>query len=178
MIRIVSLFLVLVLLLGSFGTTHIEDPAQYGQIDESIPFPSFFPESVTPFQVNAYSYTLYSYMDVCYEIFLDLTVTRAQLEELLTKVRACAPEEKQAYYAEGYFELVFTDVYSLHPEEESANVWNARIEKVIYNPETCHIVFESFDAFDSGVYPLEEVAYFNRFGIDQVEYMRALEKKG
>ena len=157
-----------------FGEKHITDVGKYGDVESYIDFPKFFPETVEDYGVNSYSYTLYSYFDTCYEIYLDITVTEKQLIELISKVRAYSTSavEKDAYYAEGYYEIVFTDEYTINAEAERANVWNAKIEKVIYNPVTFNIVFESFDAFDSGVYPLNEVAYFNRFGIDQVEYER------
>ena len=163
-----------------WGTSHVADPAHYGNQGNYIELPDYFPEAVSEYTVNSYSYTLYAYMDICYEIFLDLTVTEAQFDSLLLHVRALPniQMEREAYYAEGYYEIVFQDSYSLNPDEQferdPATVWNANIEKVIYNPETFHIIFERFDAFDSGVYPLNEVAYFNRFEIDPYEYVTML----
>lgn len=163
-----------------WGTNHITDPAQYGNVENYIELPEYFPETITEYTVNSYSYTLYAYMDVCYEIFLDLTVTETQFDSLLLRIRSLpdVQSEREAYYAEGYYEIIFRDSYSIntdeHFENDPANVWNAKIEKVIYNPETFHIIFESFDAFDSGVYPLNEVAYFNRFEIDPYEYVTML----
>lgn len=158
----------------AFGTKYVTDIAQYGKIEHADAFPSFFPKTVDDLTVNDYRYTLYSFMDTCYEIFLDVTVTEAQLEQLIASAKTCgmAYAEQEAYYAEGYREIVFTNAYRLDSTDGSENVGNAKIDKVVYHPQTGHIVFESFDAFDSGVYPLDEVAYFVRFDIDQEEYAR------
>ena len=47
---------------------------------------------------------------------------------------------------------------------------NADVQKVIYNPATGNVIFEYFDAFDTGVYELKDVAYFQHFEINQEEY--------
>lgn len=159
-----------VLLMGLFmGTFYVTDPAEYGKEESYIKEElGYFPESVEEYTVNAYAYTRYEYMDLCYEVFLDLTVSEAQLEELLAQTRARGGSyEQAAYYAEGYYEIVFSDDYEACGEE---NVGWATIDKVIYNAESLNVIFESFHAHDSGVYELKDVSYFNRFGIDQYEY--------
>lgn len=182
--RAISLLLIagLIMTLFSgcyFGPKHITDVRKYGKVDRYIDFPYFFPESVRDYTVNSYSYTDYSSMDDCYEIFLDLTVTEEQFDDLISQAKAHAlfPQEKEAYYAEGYYEIVIlNDSYS-GEHGGINNVGWAAIEKVIYNPKTYHIVYECLNALDSGIYPLDEVAYFNRFGIDQVEYEESLADK-
>ena len=176
---LLCLLLSVVLLAGcvsDWGTMHVTDPAQYGKVESYITVPACFPDVIEEYTVNAYSYTLYSYMDVCYEIFLNLTVTQEQLQTLLSDIRQLSGwREQEAWYAEGYCEIVFHDSYSLCPDSAQktnlSNVWNARIEKVVYHPQTGHIVFESLNAFDSVVYPLSEVAFFNCFGITQERYV-------
>ncbi len=176
--KIMSITLTIIVLLtgcSDFGTVHTEDPLEYGNEDNYISLPEFFPGSIYNYIVNNYSYTVYSYMDVCHEIFLDVTVPKEDFDNILNRVKDYSAEfyEQAAYYAEGYSEIVFTDEYSINEKrKKDKNVWNAKIEKVIFNPLTYNIVFVSFDAFDSGVYPLDEVAYFNKFNIDQNEYVK------
>ncbi len=172
------MLLIISLLLSScdmgFGSKHIEDPQKYGSWESYLNIPSFFPSSIVDYQVNGYSYTLLAYMDICFEIFLDITVSPKQFEELIEEARSYAEEpcEKNAYYCDGYVELVFQDSYTVHrPEENIAeNVGWADIEKIIYNPESLNIVYVCFHANDTGVYQLDKVAYFNRFSIQEKEY--------
>ena len=158
-----------------FGTTYIEDPALYGQHwDDYLDAPAYLPASVEPYSVNRYAYTLYAYMDICYEIFLDLTVTKEQLAELIAHAKSSGScYEQAAYYANGYIELVFSDEYALHPHPDTDDVprvWQANVKKVVYNPDTCNMIFVDLYCFDSGVYALEDVEYFSRFGIRETEY--------
>lgn len=161
-----------------FGTTYVTDIAEYGQVDSSIEFPQYFPDTVQDLKVNSYSYTVYNYMDICYEIFLDVTVDNDKFIEMLKEIKdsSASFDEQEAYYAEGYKEIVFTDRYSLCTQQNTQAyndyVWRAKVEKVVYNPDTNNIIFECFNAFDSGVYALNDVAYFNRFGINQTEYVK------
>ena len=117
-------------------------------------------------------------MDICYEIFLDLTVTPEQLDGILTRATAdTAPvTERDAYYGVGWREIVFEDVYEIfegETEGESVVGW-ADIEKIVYNPITHTVVFVVLHANDTGVFPLNEVQYFHRFSIDEREYVRHL----
>ena len=77
--------------------------------------------------------------------------------------------ERDAYYAEGYKEIVFRDEYE-GLDEENGNIRWACIQKVIYNPEINNIVYECFYTEDSCVYALKDVVYFNHFSIDESEY--------
>ncbi|MBO5200085.1 MAG: hypothetical protein J6B93_02275 [Clostridia bacterium] len=178
--KVFSVFIIICVLFtgcDDFGTFHTNDILEYGSEDNYIALPDFFPGSIYNYDVNDYSYTVYSYMDVCYEIFLDVTVPKEEFDSLLERAKAYSENyyEQAAYYKEGYSEIVFIDEYSINDEKDK-NVWNAKIEKVVFNPLTYNLVFISFDAFDSGVYPLDEVAYFNRFGIDQNEYIKHIAK--
>ena len=169
----------LALTFASCGTTYETNPAKYGKWDTSLDIPSFLPKSIAEYEVNEYSYTLYSYMDVCYEIFVDITVTETQFNELITNAKNndAYLHEKQAYYNEGYTEIVFQDVYTIYTGEHinpATNVGWADIEKVIYNKKTLNVIYVCFHANDTGVYELSDVAYFNRFSIQQTEYVEML----
>lgn len=158
-----------------FGSKRISDIEQYGQYESYIELPEFFPDAVEGYTVNAYAYNLESWMDTCYEIFLDITVTKSQFDELLSDV---IDQGQACYYSEGFYEVVFEDSYDIFTEDDNAQqvVGYADIEKVIYNPETYRIVYVALHANDTGVYPLKDVAYFNRFNIDETEYVRYIEK--
>jgi len=185
--KLICVFLLAVVLLTScngdigFGSGHTSNPADFGKWNKSfVAEHSFLPRSLDGFTVNAYSYTYDAYMDICYEIFVDLTVTKEQLSELIAAARADGRpySESAAYYASGYREIVFMDVYEISDYEDGSGdkyVGWADIEKVIYNEETCNIIYECFHANDTSVYSLSDVAYFKRFGIDEEKYAEGLD---
>ena len=117
-------------------------------------------------------------MDICFEIFLDISVSEEQFGQLLADARSHGEyTEKEAYYCDGYFEIVFQDDYEIYrgKDDLTENVGWADIEKVVYNSETLTIIYVCFHANDTGVYPLTDVAYFNRFSINQENYVANLE---
>ena len=172
------LFLVLVqiciLLCGCdvyFGRKHVTNPEKYGKIESYLDFPKYFPESIKEYEVNAYSYHVISYFDTCHEVFLDVQLTKEQFDEVISSVREKNEirYEQEAYYADGYYEIVIQDYFDYRQSDAEDVDW-ATIEKVIYNPETFHVVFECLHAHDSGVYDVDQVEYFNLFSIKQSEY--------
>lgn len=174
MFRLATVAIILSMLFSlsgcDFGSKRITEVEQYGQMDSHIALPEFFPDSVEAYVVNSYAYNLESWMDTCYEIFLDITVSKDQYEELLSEHTGQAVE---CYYASGYYEVVFEDSYDLFDGDENRDqvVGFADIEKIIFNPEIYRIVFVAFHANDTGVYPLKDVAYFNCFDIDENGYV-------
>lgn len=171
--KALSLLVLLAMLLGlsgcDFGSKRITNVSEYGQLESYLALPDFFPASVENYEVHAYAYHLESWMDTCYELFLDITVTQDQFDALLSGLTG---DDPKAYYAPGYYEIVFEDSYDVYEKEGSGEpvVGFADIEKIIYNPELRRIVFIALHANDTGVYPLKDVVYFNRFGIDEMEY--------
>lgn len=157
---------------ASMGTYYENNPESYAKAVQYIDEFAALPEKLEGLIVNEYAYTRYEYMDTCVELFIDLTVTDDQMATLLEKARQTSGvlTERAAYYAEGYFEIVYADSYTIH--EDIERVGNAYIQKIVYNEETGNVIYEHFDAFDTGVYELKDVAYFNRFGIDQAEYVK------
>ncbi len=159
------------------GTHYADDPAEYGKyashIQEQL---DFFPESIEEYEVENYAYTSYEYLGSCYEVYLELTVEEEQLSKLLADAREGGPLlEREAYYAEGYYEIVFYDHYVATVGATGIeNVGWATIDKVVYNPQTRTIIFESFHAHDTNVYALKDVVYFNRFEINETEYVENL----
>lgn len=175
---VLSILIIIAMMLSlsacDFGSKRVTDIKQYGKFEYYIELPEFFPDSVEGYSVNSYAYNLESWMDVCHEIFLDITVTESQFDELLSEFMSNGEE---CYYSDGFYEVVFQDSYSIlnNDDNEKPAVGYADIEKIIYNPETHRIVFVCFHANDTGVYPLKDVAYFNCFNIDENEYVKHLE---
>ncbi len=180
---LISLFLVAVMLFLMLGCSptnledrHVTDPAQYGRVPSFIDFPDFFPESITDYTMNSYAYTNMSFFDVSYEVFLDITVDETQLDALLKKARAYYQnyDEREAYNAKGYKEIVFGDSFMLD-KEDAQSVSSACIAKVVYNPETGNMIYEYLLAVDP--YEVKDVADFNKFGIGAAEYEAELKAR-
>ena len=162
-----------------FGSKYITDPQKYGKWESYLDIPSFLPSEIDEYEVNSYSYTLLAYMDICYEIFVDISVTEEQFYQLIKNAED-HPDylyKKDAYYSNGYTEIVFQDSYEIYHGKDGieSNVGWADIEKVIYNPETLNIIYVCFHANDTGVYNLDGVAYFNRFSILEEDYVKNIE---
>lgn len=154
-----------------FGRRHVTNTRKYGKIESYLDFPKYFPESIKEYEVNAYSYHVISYFDTCHEVFLDVQLTKEQFDEVISSVREQNEirYEQEAYYADGYYEIVIQDYFDYRQSDAEDVDW-ATVEKVIYNPETFHVVFECLHAHDSGVYDVDQVEYFNLFSIKQSEY--------
>lgn len=187
-IKLVALILTLTLLFATltscearrlgFGSQKITDPLEYGDFGV-IDAPAFFPEKTEGFTVNSYAFTLELYFETCYELFLDLTVSREQLDKLLARARVQAgfKYEETSFYNTSYREIVYSDYYVEGVTDDSTgerSVGYALIEKVIFNEATGNIIYVSFVANDWGVYSLSDVEYFNRFKIDEKEYVEHL----
>lgn len=86
------------------GTFIETSPEKYGEWEEYLDVPDFLPEALDDCTVNSYSYRLYNYMDTCYEIFLDVTVSEEQLDGILDRAKQYSPSyaEHSADYCEGY----------------------------------------------------------------------------
>ena len=160
------IWLPIMFLLTPFGTFYETDPSKYVQVMD------YLSESIDEYTVNEYSKTQYEYLDSCRELFLDLTVTEEQFSALIEEARSGVYLERECYYAEGYYEIVYCDEYETFADDDRVGL--ACIEKVIYNSETNNVIYECFHADDSSVYALEDVAYFRRFQIDEKEYVEYL----
>lgn len=161
-------------LLG-MGTFIETSPDKYGEWEEYLDVPDFLPETLDDCTVNAYSYTLYNYLDTCYEIFLDVTVSEEQLDAILDRAKQYSEDyaEHSADYCEGYTEIVFSNVYErgdVDAQDDLEQVGWADIEKIIYNPDTRNVVYVVFHANDTGVYDVENISYFKRFSITPDKY--------
>ncbi len=158
---------------GTFRETSEDNYGEWenflGGWAEYVEMPSFLPSSVENYTVNSYSYTVFNYLDLCYEVFLDITVEEDEFDELLETTRAYSEtyEEQEAVYCDGYTEIVFKDYYE---NRDNNKVGHTNIQKVIYNPDTNNIVYEVFYVIDSGVMDVKDVAYFNRFSIEPENY--------
>ena len=167
---------------GCFGTYHYNSIEKYQQIRKD-PFynADFIPYDTDEYTINNFSFINYVYLDTCYEVFLDITVNEQQFDELVLQAKSHGEfVEQDAWYADGYTEIVFEDDYHLGHGyfEDCADVtptvgW-ATIEKVIYNRETLNIIYICFHSWDTCVYEVSDVQYFNHFKIDPQEYINHL----
>jgi peptide chain release factor 1 len=69
----------------------------------------------------------------------------------------------------GYREIVFRDTFAPYGPAAEA-VSEADIEKIVYDPDSGDMVFVRIYSVDAGVYPVAELAYFNRFDISAETY--------
>ena len=179
---LICLIIIIVITLTScnkaWGTKYVTNPKKYGKWETYLDIPTFLPDSIDDYQVNSYSYTLYAFMDICYEIFLDITVSEEQFKNLIKDARNYTDKytEKVSYYDDDYTEIIYKDSYHINDYygESSDNVGFATIYKVIYNLETLNVIYVSFETMDSNVYDLKDLTYFNRFSIKQEEYVEHL----
>ncbi len=153
------------------------DPTKYERPTNAA-VAAFFPENLDEYTVNRYAYTYHVDWDVGEETFLDLTVTQEQFDELIESARKVGYIEREAYYAEGYYEIIYNDYYEREyeplEEGEVPAVYEADIIKLVYNPETLNVVCERLYVQGPWVYGVEEICYFNRFNLDEKEYVKHL----
>lgn len=106
---------------------------------------------------------------------MDVTLNQEQFDYLLDSIKSLdlSYNETEAYYADGYQEIIFANRTTDDGENPDYIVSMAEIKKVVYNTETLNIVFVDFTIYDA--YPLYEIAYFNRFGIEWSSYIEYME---
>ena len=117
--KYLSLFLFLFTLIFSLtscmGTFRYDSIEKY-QLIRNDPFynSEFIPHDTNEYTINNFSFITYVYLDTCYEVFLDITVTEEQFKDLTSKAKSYGEfVEQNAWYANGYFEIVFEDDYHL-----------------------------------------------------------------
>ncbi len=112
----------------------------------------------------------------CYEYLLDITVDTEKFDDFIADARAQEGfAEQEAYYADGYYEIAYADQFRMYvtTSNDVSYTWlEATIDKIIYNPETCHIVYVHLAA-PSGLKEGESY-YFEYFNIDPREYIHHL----
>lgn len=174
----------LTLLTGcAVGTIRESSVEKYDCLKEYHDTPTSLPNKIGDYTVNDYSYTLYNYLDTCYEIFLDITVTEEEFNTLITAAKEYSDSyaERTVPYADGYTEIVFCDEYAqgnVDKQDHSEQAGTAKIDKILYNAEMLNMIYVSFHTDDTDVFDMENIAYFNRFTIqpDQyIEYFRRIQ---
>ena len=177
--KIISVIIIMCIpiLLSScaYGDYHTTDPDKYNPKDGYLAV-DYFPESIDEYTVNSYSYNTYRYFDTCTEIFLDITATEKQFNNIIGIAEKSAEVNaiKPAFYDKDYTEIVIMDDYE--KSDDSDAVMHADIKKIVYNTKTRNIVFEYFYAFDSNVYPVDEITFFQRFNIKEKDYFAHSER--
>ena len=180
-----AFFTIILSLTSCMGTFRYDSIEKYQRIRKD-PFynAEFIPYYTDEYTINNFSFINYVYLDTCYEVFLDITVTEEQFEDLISKAKSHGEfVEQDTWYANGYTEIVFEDDYHLGHGyfEDCADVtptvgW-ATIEKVIYNSKTLNIIYVCFHSWDTRVYKVDDIRYFKYFEIDPEEYIKHLPQK-
>ena len=162
------------------GTFRYDSIEKY-QLIRKDPFynAEFIPCDTDEYTINDFSFINYVYLDTCFEVFLNITVNEEQFEELISQAKSHGEFiEQNTWYADGYTEIVFEDDYhSGDSTNLEKNVGWATIEKIIYNRETLNIIYVCFHSWDTCVYDVDDVQYFNHFNIDPEAYIEHLPQK-
>lgn len=189
MISVIASILIFIVPVGIFiwqfvssffnGDYHITDPDKYSRKD-AYRVIEYFPESIDDYQVNSYSYNAYNFLDSCTEIYLDITATDKQFDQIVQDAEKSkeVASVKPAFYDSDYTEIIFCDNYEKADNDVDeyskgqSPIGNAEIKKIIYNEKTHNIIFEYLYAADSNIYPLDEVVYFKHFHISEDDYVK------
>jgi len=181
-----KLLLVLVLCLSLFANTgcafvllsaiftasdRVTDPNEYGDFHRSVDVPSYYPDSISGYTVNDYCYVIEKDARLCYEIYLDLTLDKADFDKLLSDVSADSRNKtvKGAYHSSDYMDVIFHDDYELSYDSYGI-VDSAHIEKVIYNEEESRIIFSLLYIEKESYYYTDSIEAFKKPNIDPEKY--------
>lgn len=183
---IISFFLSLILSIGysigvinfnqvAFGSYYTEDVSEYGDFVKKYEAPDFLPDTLDDVTVVKYCYTVEAYFSRAVEIYLEVTVPEEDFDDYIKDIMASEESHniKTAYYDSAYTEIIFKDEYEIYEYEEDDMqiVGLADVQKVIYSPDTCTVIFECLYVDESALLYLDQVVYFARFEIDEYEYV-------
>lgn len=164
---------VFVLWSAIFGTSDISeritDPEKYGEFHDSVNVPAYFPGDISGYTVNNYCYAIEKGTYLCYEIFLDITLSEEDFTKVLSAVTSDGRTKviKGAYHSDKYNDVIFSDefTYDLHSYVEKAN-----IEKVIYSEEKSRIIFTLLYVEENSFYHIDNVEFFKKLNITPEAY--------
>lgn len=149
----------------------VRSPEEYGKFYKKIQIPSYYPNSISEYTVNSYYYAVEEHSELCYEIFLDITVSESEFNTLLQSVKSDGREKKigTAYHSTEYLEIIFNNDYT-PSYSYYGTVENANIEKVIYNEAEGRIIFVLLYVGEDGIYGINEIEYFKKLKISYDKY--------
>ena len=146
-----------------------EDPAKYGDFHNDVKLPAYYPKSISNYKINGFSYKIEKNSTLCYEIFLDLTLSEDDFNLLIANVNADSRSKtvKSAYHSSEYKEIVFSDIFEYDYQEY---VLDSNIEKVIYKDSEFRIIFVLLYTEELAYYPADNIEYFKKLNIDPQKY--------
>ena len=181
-LNVISFFLSIVLSIGyslgflnfnqvAFGSYYTEDVSEYGDYVKKYEAPAFLPDTLDDVTVVKYCYTVEAYFSRAVEIYLEVTVPEENFNDYISDIMSSDQTHttKTAYYDPTYTEIIFKDEYEIYEYEEIVGL--ADVQKVIYSPDTCTVIFECLYVDESALLYLDQVVYFARFEIDEYEYV-------
>lgn len=160
-------------LLGSNDSETVTDAGKYGSFHDDVEIPSYYPETLSGYTVNDYFYTVDKSTTLCYEIYLDITVTEEAFTTVIAKVNADdrAKTVKSAYHSASYTDVIFSDEIDLALDGYIDKIESAKVEKVIYNEAESRIIFALLYVEELSYYSSDKVQYFKKLNIDLEKYL-------
>ena len=141
----------------------------------------FFPQKIEDyFSDITYHYKAKKLDTYAYEMYLEFVIQDAEkYTSFISNVignEVCEPfhfsPDYQAHYVSNYLTLSqLPEEHPLYIEGAPPSIGNAKIGLILFSDEQQRIVFVALGMFDGGGANVEELGYFfNRFGIDPLEY--------
>lgn len=142
---------------------------------------SFFPQKIEDyFSDITYHYKAKKGDTYAYEMYLEFVIQDAEkYTSFISNVignEVCEPfhfdPNYRAYYVSNYLSLdQWPEDHKLYSEDAPPFITNAKIGLVLFSEAEQRIVFFALGMYDGGGADVEELGYFfNRFGIDPLEY--------
>ena len=138
---------------------------------------SFFPESISDSFTNIkYSYKAKKFDTYAFEAYLEFSID--DVAEFSNLIQSIAPnaEWKPFAFDESFMEYNIENVFIIHDPEEFEEspdhpIEYAKIRKILYSAKTQTIIYIAIGVYDGGGVGTDYLCvFFNRFGIDPVEY--------
>ena len=136
-------------------------------------FSELFPEQIDEsFKDVKYSYTAENIDQWDFEIYLEFVIEdKVQFQEYVRNLDASDMLCKTFRYDENYLEYVYSDWYEIQFNQGDNTISNTEIAKVLINPDEQRIITVALGVVDGGgAYVYDYTCFFDRFGIDPVEY--------
>ena len=166
-------FIILSALFNSDVSETVTDPDEYGNFHDEVELPSYYPGSLSGYTVNDYCYVIEKSSHLCYEIYLDITVSSEAFTQILGAVGADSRTKtvKNAYHAFDYKDVIFSDSIDFALNGYTNSVNKANIEKVIYNESESRIIFVLLYIEENSYYNADDIQYFDKLNIDPEKYL-------
>lgn len=150
----------------------VTDPQEYGEFHNSVEIPEYYPEAISAYTVNDYCYVIEKNSSLCYEVFIDVSLSKGDFEALITSAMDDSRTKtvKGAQHSPEFKEIVFFDEYEFTAENEFDLLVSAHIEKVIYNEKESRIIYSLLYVEEYSYYKTQNVEFFQKLKISPEKY--------